>query len=294
MIQFLTIKSIQQKHQIDEDIRVNGIAIIENVHKLENHYTSFKHQFDGLIIAYCLKGKMTVRINFTTYEINTGAIIVVLPQLIIDPVSVSSDFQIVSIVMSLDFISAFPILRDFITNNEMRWRPVISSSEQENNSVEEFIFFLKKYYLNKTENPNSKKTVLQYLIFGLITTISSFYATLSKQHGIIRNRKDEIIDDFYLLISQHASKERSVSFYADKLHLSPQYLTTLVKHQTGKSIIQWIEHVVIMHAKSLLKSTSLSIKEISHELNFGDISLFCRYFKRCTGLTPNAFRNQLV
>ncbi|RQO74407.1 AraC family transcriptional regulator [Pedobacter sp. KBW06] len=294
MIQFLTIKSIQQQHQIDEDIRVNGIAIVENVHKLENHYTSFKHQFDGLIIAFCLKGKMTVKINFTTYEINTGSIVVVLPQLIIDPVSVSSDFQIVSIVMSLDFISAFPILRDFITNNEIRWHPVISSSEQENDSVEEFILFLKKYYVNKTKNPNNKKTVLQYLIFGLITTISSSYATLSNEPGMIRNRKNEIIDDFYLLISHYGSKERSASFYADKLHLSPQYLTTLVKNQTGKSIIQWIEHVVIMHAKSLLKSTSLSVKEISQELNFSDISLFCRYFKRCTHLTPNAFRKQLT
>ena len=292
MSHFLNIESVQEQHLIHEDIRVDGISILDNVHKLENHYTDFKHQFDGLIISFCSKGTMTVKINFRTYEIKAGSIIVVLPQLMIDPIQVSEDFQIVSIVMSIDFISAFPILRDFITNNEIRWNPLIHSSKQENNLFEDFVNFLKKYYTNKPGNKNTRKTVLQYLIFALITSITDSYSTLSQESGIVRKRKDEIIDNFYLLISQQARTERRVHFYADKLNLSPQYLTTLIKSQTGKSVNHWIEHVVIMHAKSLLSSTSLSIKEISQELNFIDPSSFCRYFKRCTQLSPNIFRNK--
>lgn len=292
MSHFLNIESIQEQHLIHEDIRVDGISILDDVHKLENHYTDFKHQFDGLIISFCSKGAMTVKINFKPYEIKAGSIIVVLPQLMIDPIQVSGDFQIVSIVMSIDFISAFPILRDFITNNEIRWNPVINSSIQENNLFEDFVNFLKKYYFNKPGNKNTRKTVLQYLIFALITSITDSYSSLSQGSGIVRKRVDEIIDNFYALISQQARSERRVHFYADKLNLSPQYLTTLIKNQTGKSVNQWIEHAVVMHAKSLLSSTSLSIKEISQELNFIDSSSFCRYFKRCTKLSPNSFRSK--
>jgi len=74
--------------------------------------------------------------------------------------------------------------------------------------------------------------------------------------------------------------------------LTAPYLTTLLTQKTGKSASKWIDHVVILHAKSLLKTTDLSVKEISNRLNFNDPSLFCRYFKRHTALSPNGFRRQ--
>lgn len=287
---FLTIDWIYEMHQVEMPLRVDGIAILDNVHRLQEPYAGFRHQFDGLLISYCFAGSLSAQINFTEYVMEAGSVAVVLPQLVIDPVRVSDDLELVSIAMSLDFISAFPVLRDFITNNEIRWHPVIRPSEQGHHLSEDFVSLLRSYYA--TEGLPAKKTVLQYLIFALIASLSGAYASLSQERGVVKSRKDEIIDDFYTLLSQFCRRERSVSFYADRLHLSPQYLTSLVKLHTGKPITLWIEHVVMMHAKSLLKSTTLSVNEISNELNFGDASLFCRYFKRCSGITPNGFRGR--
>jgi AraC family transcriptional activator of pobA len=76
------------------------------------------------------------------------------------------------------------------------------------------------------------------------------------------------------------------------MNLTPKYLTTAIRKQTGKSISEWITEAVITHAKSILKTTDTSIQEITDLLNFYDISLFCRYFKRYTNMTPSEYRKQ--
>ncbi|WP_410528153.1 helix-turn-helix domain-containing protein [Sphingobacterium sp. IITKGP-BTPF85] len=53
-----------------------------------------------------------------------------------------------------------------------------------------------------------------------------------------------------------------------------------------------MDHLTILHAKTLLKSSSLSIKEISNELHFEETSVFCRYFKRAVGISPKTYRNE--
>lgn len=287
MQHFLTLQTVYDFHKIEEDTRIEGIAVLKDIHRLHPNYTQYKHQFDGLLLSYCSKGSVRININFQEYTLKPGDWVVVLPQLILDPLAVSPDFEVTSILISLDFISAYPILREFIMNNEIRWYPIITK-EQQGQALSPFLDLIENNYFGKKEK--SKKAIIQYLIFALITAISASYQSIAEQRGILKTRKAQLIDDFYLHLSQHYKKERQVTFYAEKLHLSPQYLTTLVKKETGHSLTHWIEHVVILHAKSLLKSSTLSINEISLELHFADTSLFCRYFKRCAQLTPIQFR----
>ena len=210
MPHFLTIDWIYEMHRMVPPSRVEGIAILENVHRLQEPYTGFRHQFDGLLISYCFAGSLSARINFTEYVVEAGSLVVVLPQLVIDPVRVSEDLELVSIAMSLDFISAFPVLRDFITNNEIRWHPVIGSADQGHGLFEEFIVLLRRYYA--AEGVLNKKSVLQYLIFALIASVSGSYASLSQERGVVKSRKDEIVDDFYMFLSQFLVRYRVVYF----------------------------------------------------------------------------------
>jgi len=285
---FLTIESIYKTHRSTQRLGVDGIVIVENVHKLEKRYPDFRHQFDGLLISYCLKGSISVQINFIDYVIEAGSVAVVLPQLVIDPKHVSDDLEIISIALSLDFLSTFPILREFISNSEILWRPVIQFEEKDQYLQKELTILLNLFF-NRSPSPQ-KKEVLQYLIFALITLLSEAYSSMAQTDNLPNKPKHKTIHNFYLLISKFASKQRSAKFYAEKLHLTPQYLSTILKNETGRSISQWIDQVAIMHAKSLLGSSDLSIKEISAELSFADPSLFCRYFKRHTGFSPANFR----
>ncbi|WP_286430756.1 AraC family transcriptional regulator [Myroides marinus] len=249
-------------------------------------FINYKHHFDGILLSILIEGSIAVKIHFQEYQIEKDDIILILPHLLVELTKSSRDAQIITIGLSIDFLSNFPILGNLISNNQMRWQPVLKLDSSNHSIFRDLILLSQDVFLQN----NQKKDTLHYLVFALLSLLSENYSSLSQISTFKKNRKQEIIDQFYLLLSQQTYIERNVSFYADKLNLTPQYLTTLLKAETGKSILQWIDYYVIIQAKSLLRATDIPIKEISNQLNFNDISLFCRYFKRNTGFTPKTYR----
>lgn len=82
----------------------------------------------------------------------------------------------------------------------------------------------------------------------------------------------------------------SVGYFADKIHLSPNYFGDLVKKETGQSAQEYIQFKVIERAKDRIANTSLTISQIAYELGFQYPQHFGRLFKKQTGLTPNEYR----
>ncbi|WP_160136119.1 helix-turn-helix domain-containing protein [Chryseobacterium sp. c4a] len=284
----LTTDDFYDVHNINYSQRSDGIIIVNQAYQTMDQFVDYKHFFDGILISIMTEGSINVNIHFQKYNIKKGDVILILPHLLVELLETSEDAHMITMGLSLDFLSNFPVLGNFITNNQVRWQPIIQLDHQSHLILEDLILLSQKVFI---QNHSEKKTeVLHYLIFALLSLLSEKYSNLPNGSNLQKNRKLEIIDKFYMLVSQQAYKQQNVSFYAEKLHLTPQYLTTLLKSETGKSMIQWIDYFVITRAKFLLRSTNDPIKEISAELNFGDISLFCRYFKRNTGTTPKKFR----
>ena len=105
-----------------------------------------------------------------------------------------------------------------------------------------------------------------------------------------KSRKQEVMAKFVLAVSENFRTERQVSFYAEKICITPKHLSAVVKDLTGKTASDWIERYVILEAKMLLKSTDLTIQEISNRLNFTNQSFFGKYFKHQTGYSPSEYR----
>ena len=104
-------------------------------------------------------------------------------------------------------------------------------------------------------------------------------------------RLNQIFERFIALVNEYHCSERGMAFYADKLCLTPKYLSTLIKQASGRSAPDWIDDFVILEAKNLLKYTDLAIKEIVYKLHFPNQSVFFKFFKAHTGLTPSEYRN---
>ena len=83
---------------------------------------------------------------------------------------------------------------------------------------------------------------------------------------------------------------KQLKFYADALCITPRYLSRVVKECTGSSAADWIERYVVLEARALLKSTSMTIQQISDELNFPSQTFFGKYFKRRVGMSPKDYR----
>ncbi len=135
-------------------------------------------------------------------------------------------------------------------------------------------------------NPEIVKHILQGLMIG----IGDLYRGKQWPNQTL-TRSDEIQKKFLGLVMKHYTSNRQTSFYASHLSISPQHLCMIVKQKTGRSVSDIIADMVIMDAKSQLKSTDLTIQEISYSLNFPNVSFFGKYFKRYVGVSPQKFRN---
>jgi AraC-like DNA-binding protein len=101
----------------------------------------------------------------------------------------------------------------------------------------------------------------------------------------------EIHSKFLNLVEKQFLDQKTVGVFADQLNITPGYLNECVKSVSGQSAKDLINQVVLLEAKSLLKQTSLPIKEIAFQLNFQDYSHFVKFFKANTQHSPAAFRD---
>ena len=103
-------------------------------------------------------------------------------------------------------------------------------------------------------------------------------------------RVRELFNRFMMLLERDYKISRDVNYYAEQMNISSKYLTNIVNQVTGHTPKTIIDQYVILQLKMHLKRTTQSIKEMAWEFHFADVSFFCRYFKKHTGLTPQQIR----
>jgi AraC-like DNA-binding protein len=105
-------------------------------------------------------------------------------------------------------------------------------------------------------------------------------------------RADALFSQFIRLLEQNFRSIRRVSWYAEQLFITPKYLSEVVKQTSKRTPNEWIDSYVILEARVLLKTTTMSIKEIADELHFPSQSFLGKYFKEHVGVSPSEFRKQ--
>lgn len=104
-------------------------------------------------------------------------------------------------------------------------------------------------------------------------------------------RVRELFNRFMMLLERDYKISRDVNYYAEQMNISSKYLTNIVNQVTGHTPKTIIDQYVILQLKLHLKRSTQSIKEMAWEFHFADVSFFCRYFKKHTGLTPQQIRS---
>ena len=125
----------------------------------------------------------------------------------------------------------------------------------------------------------------------LLSGIDRMYCHRPQMQKGNKSRKEEICRELVQLVIENYTRERRAQFYADKLGISLQHLSTTVRQVTGRNVLDIIANVVIVDVKAKLKSTNMTIQEIAYSLNFPSASFFGKYFKRHMGMSPLEYRN---
>jgi AraC-like DNA-binding protein len=102
-----------------------------------------------------------------------------------------------------------------------------------------------------------------------------------------------LLRNFKSLLNEHHNHWHKVNEYAEALHITADYLNASVKSLTGKSAKEHIQSRIIVAAKRMLRFSDMTAKEIAYELGFSEPANFSQFFKKCTGLSPIHFRQEI-
>lgn len=275
-------KRSNNEHPID-------YAVFYEIDSIINHDAPVR--LLGLTIALCVEGEGEVKIGMNRYNLRKNSITLLSPNHYVHSLSTINPVKIIVLGCNLEMMESImhslsSKLLPIIIHNPVE--TVTALSEERACSIQKYMRLIGEKI--KSNDTPLKRIKINNLIQALLCEIVEEHYISSE--GVVKkcSRKEEILSKFVLEIIRHFRSERSVSFYADKLCMTPKHLSAVCKDVTSHTASELIDHYVIMEAKTMLAETTLTIQEISNKLNFANQSFFGKYFKHLTGYSPSTFR----
>jgi AraC-like DNA-binding protein len=265
----------------------NDFMLVEDLNLLP--VFDFPFKVDMAVLAIYTQGVTRSQVDFKHYESKAPCINILLPNQTLQKEYISEDFQGYAIVASKQFIdNLLPDMQRMEIMLHVFENPVKPVSDEELNM---FVSFYKniKRIIELSDTPYLLE-MLKHLTLAFIYG-SNFHDKLLLENTAT-SPQQVLANRFMELVKENFKHERQMSFYAEKLCLTPKYLSQKIREITGKSATDRIADFVMIEAKALLKSTNMTVLQISDELNFPSQSFFGKYFKRHEGMSPTEYREK--
>ena len=297
--QIMALAPVIEEMSIGNDFVIGEVSG-ERVEKSEAILRALQYpvRFDGFMIFYLKQGHFTVDVNLDSYDVHPNSLMIQVPGNIVKVSHYDkdriSDLELAFVLVSKDFMQSirFDFPKVFQDGIRLLDNPCITLDEFQRSLANDYFNLAQKIIGAPLTN---KKEIIGSLLTSLTYLSTSVWAqqvdeARKKSDSQRSARLNQVFEQFLALVNEYHCSERGMSFYADKLCLTPKYLSKLVKQASGKSAPDWIDEFVVLEAKNLLKHTDLAIKEIVYRLHFPNQSVFFRFFKTHTGMTPSEYR----
>lgn len=270
-------------------------------------------------ILICRKGKAMLNVNYKDWELYEGAVITLFPNDVVElkvdgdcksPETENGDCKSPQTenedCKSLQTANCFQaeILKynpSLLREASLQLEQTVYSSLREDRCRQDTpvvtniingMFDLLKVYFDQSECT----CISQLVLCQLKAFFIGFHEYLQRNpqyrpDEVKSYRVRELFNRFMMLLERDYKISRDVNYYAAQMNISSKYLTNIVSQVTGHTPKTIIDQYVILQLKMHLKRTTQSIKEMAWEFHFADVSFFCRYFKKHTGLTPQQIRS---
>ncbi|MBR1688903.1 MAG: AraC family transcriptional regulator [Prevotella sp.] len=239
------------------------------------------------------RGRMVVISNGRRMTLSPGDLYTYAPGFTITILSASDDYR--GICLMADEQTTFDIS---VVRNILRaaYFPVVQLSEPKlhlsadaatllESRMNLIIDYLKSNHLFLCD---SLRTLYTLFLLDLMNIMEH-----TLKHNTISMRTENIFFGFIRLLPEHFIEHRDVGFYADQLFITTTHLSRVVRQMTGRTVVDYINQMLLMEASWLLQTSGLSIAAISEQLHFSDQSSFGRFFTRMKGISPKKYRTRL-
>lgn len=246
---------------------------------------------DQLTIILCTGGRKELQINFADYTLTPGSLAFIYPNSMWRSLATSSDFEAhyfsIQGTSAKEWNAFIDLDTVFSLSSYIAKHPHTQLSLDETQVMTQYLNLLKSRY-----EANAQAIIIRFILSAFTLELNRIFTAREKSDRSKISRQEDILWKFLTLLKQYHKEERTVNFYADKMCISPKHLSSVIKQMSHKTAHEIIADFVTMTAKRLLKTTTMSIQEISDELNFANQSFFGKFFKQNTGQSPSAYRRK--
>jgi AraC-like DNA-binding protein len=268
----------------------DGIWFLEGLQDIQKISTSSAIKMEHNAIIHCRKGRLLLEIGGgKQLKAHEGQLILIPTEKLLHPMMVSTDVEVSSLIVSDKMLrtilgpqigiwnSAIYMQETFVIDGK-RWTNILRDHSLA-------IFQGGDLKLGSEITMSFLRTLLLIVCEQLLRQEST-----SKVIDTSTDRDKELFNQFLVLLGHEQHKRRQVSYYAERLYITPKYLSTVCTRVSGKSPMRWITDSVMEQCYTLLKTTNMSIKEISNQMGFPNPSFFGQYFRDEAGMTPLEYR----
>lgn len=249
----------------------------------------FRLSFTAAII--CTEGEMKMCINQRWLKLNRGDVVVIQDGSIIESLSCSFNHDTISMAFpSTEEEWLFSRLAEKL-GSWLEHRSIPLTLHLDEDLLQRYLNLYDQIdFIYKDTCDALRDEVVRGFLSVSVASFLSHPQMSMRQVSKSESRAEEVFLRFLDDLQLHATRERSVQFYSDKQCISAKHFSKLIRQASGRLPMEHIRHRVIIEAKTLLRTTDMSIREIADVLQFPTDSFFCRYFKHDTGLSPSDYR----
>ena len=294
-INYFSLADLKRHMGLDDGLNENVFIHDFKVDKNSPEVPHVPGRADAIGITICHEGEISITINARNFVLQPGSAAMILPNCIYDVslCTLPARGTIFAVSASLLRDMHIDIQQMIPLGMHMFHNPCFHLTEK---SLELYDRYLDMVRMVSKRDAGYGLPVLQGILASMMAFTHDAMAREvgdaakepKSEHGNHRNIR--LFEEFMRLLTENFRTEHQIGFYADKLCLTPKYLSLLIKQTSGRSVSDWIDYCIIMEAKSLLRFSDMSIQQVSYTLNFPTPSFFGTYFKRHTGVTPGEFR----
>ena len=260
-------------------------------------------------ILICRKGKARLNVNYKDWELYEGAVITLFPNDVVELMDdgdckspetengdckspqTANNFQAEILKYNPSLLREASLQLEQTVYSSLRKDRCRQDTPVVTNIINGMFSLLKVYF-----DQSECTCISQLVLCQLKAFFIGFHEYLQRNpqyrpDEVKSYRVRELFNRFMMLLERDYKISRDVNYYAAQMNISSKYLTNIVNQVTGHTPKTIIGQYVILQLKLHLKRSTQSIKEMAWEFHFADVSFFCRYFKKHTGLTPQQIRS---
>ena len=237
-------------------------------------------------ILFVTQGSLSGRVNMVDFEIKAPAAVYIFNDHVLHYNNSSPDLKV-------RLLSFSPVIAEELSlslhYDNVHYAYARPAAQLDETSMQTIMRYLDLLEVLMQKESRERQTTLVQLIQSLTSFHYEFHANnLTSQKPF--SRSEELAGQFLSLVDMHCHEHHNIKWYADALHLTPVYVSNLVKQVTGRTAGTNITDCLVRKAKSLLLTSTLSVQQISDRLGFQNQSHFGTFFRRAVGMSPQKFR----